>query len=91
MDQSQRGLPRGRAGLEGALEFKSQYPKGHVYLGLIWAALVSQGHRMFSNTYVSLGVGGLFIWGRTLGCGCRDKTQDPPHMEGLAKARPRSE
>lgn len=46
MDQKQGDGPRGRAGLQGALEFKSWCPKGTAFLGLIWAALVSEGHRM---------------------------------------------
>ena len=35
-----------------------------------------------------LGVGGLFIWSRTLGWGCRARTQNPPCMRGLSKTRP---
>lgn len=45
-DQSQKNCPRGRAGLEGALEFKSWFPKGYVDFSFIWATLVSKGHRM---------------------------------------------
>lgn len=44
--QRQRNCPRGRAGLEGALEFKSWFPRRHVDFSFIWVALVSKGHRM---------------------------------------------